>query len=118
MYGRQLCLLGRISQSVQARRSELAQIHAAFQALPPAPQKRAVPSWTAWLFRRAQGVTDERTRLAAALTDTEQAVRLEELVRAVFASWLRLHIVLAAVLYTLLALHTWSGYYYGFRWLQ
>lgn len=111
-------LLGRISRSVQARRSELAQLHAAFRALPPEPLKRAVPGWAAWLFRRVDSDSGERTRLASALIDAEQAVRLEELIRAVFTRWLRLHIALAAVLYTLLALHAWSGFYYGFRWLQ
>lgn len=55
--------------------------------------------------------------ITAALSDVEHAVRTQEIFRSWFARWLRLHIVLSALLYLLLALHVAVELTLGIRWL-
>lgn len=56
-------------------------------------------------------------RLAQSMADLEYAVKTHELFKRVFHRWLKFHIVISVVLYALLALHVWSGIYFGLRWL-
>lgn len=55
--------------------------------------------------------------LVAGIADLEYAISRREGLRRALARWVMLHIVTAIVLYSLLALHIWSGIYYGLRWL-
>lgn len=126
-------LLGRIARGVEARRSELAALWAANAAaadpLPPsAPTSGGktrfltVPLRDLFFDRPdpigATAAADHRRALADALADAEQALRIEETMRDLFARWLKLHIVIATILYVLLVLHIWAGLYYGLRWLR
>lgn len=123
-------LLGQITSAVQGRRAELASLTAAFeQAARSAPAPAAETVRRGFLARLASRLLTpvgapagartqpDLVRLADALADVEYAVRAEDVVRRLFTAWLRLHIVIAMVLYGLLALHVWSGLYYGLRWL-
>ena len=55
-------------------------------------------------------------RLVGAIADVESAIEARETLKRWFSRWLRLHIVLAAALYLLLALHIWAGIHFGLRW--
>lgn len=56
-------------------------------------------------------------RLSESIADVEYAIKSHELVRSTFARWLACHIVIAIILYALLAVHIWSAWYFGIRWL-
>lgn len=64
------------------------------------------------------GAAGEVTRIAESVADLEYAVRTHEFFKRWFARALNLHIVLSFILYVLLALHVWSGIYFGLRWLR
>ena len=55
--------------------------------------------------------------LVAGIADLEHAVGRREALKRALGRWVVLHIIAALVLYPLLALHIWSGVYYGLRWL-
>ncbi|MGF7213366.1 hypothetical protein GGE65_008008 [Skermanella aerolata] len=55
--------------------------------------------------------------LVAGIADLEYAISRREALKRALARWVMLHVVTAIVLYSLLALHIWSGIYYGLRWL-
>ena len=56
-------------------------------------------------------------RLLGAIADLEQAITEREALKRGLARWVVLHIAAALMMYPLLALHIWSGIYYGLRWL-
>jgi len=56
-------------------------------------------------------------RLSESMADIEYAIKTHEFFRNVFGRWLACHIIIAVILYALLALHVWSGWYFGLRWL-
>lgn len=64
-----------------------------------------------------RGPTVRMLRLAAAIADAELALATHGWFRRWFDRWHVLHLVLSAALYVLLALHVWSGIYFGLRWL-
>ena len=126
-------LLGQISTAIQGRRSELAVLNAAFEtaaagSLRDTPARSgfllSVRTWLPSLFQRGRhgsdgvAATARSIEIAEAMADVDFAIRIEEVARDLFTSWLRLHIGIAMILYALLALHIWSGYYFGFRWLS
>ena len=51
------------------------------------------------------------------MADVEYAIKSHDIAKAAFGRWLACHIVIAIVLYALLALHIWSVWYFGIRWL-
>lgn len=116
-------LLAQAGRAVRGRRAELAQLRDAFsadRAAAPPLSEPARPGLVGRLLFRSEGESDvARTpsELALALADVEYAVRAEEVIDSLFRKWLKLHIVIATILYALLALHIWSGLYYGLRWL-
>ena len=63
-----------------------------------------------------RGPAGEVTRLAESVADLEYAIRTHELFKRWFARALMVHIVLSIILYALLILHIWSGFYFGLRW--
>ncbi len=63
-----------------------------------------------------RGPAGEATRLAESVADLEYAIRTHELFKRWFARALMVHIVLSIILYALLALHIWAGFYFGLRW--
>lgn len=56
-------------------------------------------------------------RLSESMADLEYAVKTHEMCKQAFSSWLACHIIISLLLYTLLALHIWSVWYFGIRWL-
>jgi hypothetical protein len=57
-------------------------------------------------------------QLADSIADLEYAIKTHETFRRAFASWLRFHIVISAILYVLLGLHVWTGIHFGLRWFE
>lgn len=56
--------------------------------------------------------------LVGSIADVELAIRSHEVIKSWFTRWLRLHIVLSAALYVLLAFHVWAGIHFGLRWFS
>ena len=56
-------------------------------------------------------------RLLGAIADLEHAITEREALKRGLSRWVVLHIAAALMMYPLLALHIWSGIYYGLRWL-
>lgn len=56
-------------------------------------------------------------RLYESMADVEYAIKPHEVFKRAFGRWLVCHIIIALILYALLALHVWSGWYFGIRWL-
>lgn len=118
--------LVQISKAIRARESELAALRLGLDAdlagaVPIAAGRRAKKSRWRFLFTPADeldlaDLADARRR-AEALADTEFAVRAERAASGLFGAWRTIHIVTSTLLYALLLLHIWAGYYFGFRWL-
>jgi hypothetical protein len=115
-------LLAQLGRAIRGRQSDLAALRAALDRAGPVPTSAAkggllgaIPDGLIW--RRSGTEAPSPARLAGAIADIEFAVRAEALLKALFDRWLKLHIVIALALYALLALHIWSGLYYGLRWL-
>ena len=117
--------LVQISKAIRARESELAALRLSLDVRTEAGTVVAVqlakPSRWRFLFAPSDGFdpTDltEAKRRAEALADTEYAVRAERAVSGLFGVWRTIHIATGTLLYALLLLHIWAGYYFGFRWL-
>jgi len=56
-------------------------------------------------------------QLLGAMSDLEFTINAREVLKRALARWIVLHIAASIVMYALLALHVWSGLYYGIRWL-
>ena len=52
------------------------------------------------------------------IADLEYSIAVHGWMKNRFQKWLRFHRVISEVLFFLLALHVWSGVYYGLRWFQ
>ena len=58
------------------------------------------------------------TTLSGSVADLEYSIRTHEVMNRWFSYAVVLHILLSVALYALLAIHIWSGWYFGFRWLS
>lgn len=87
------------------------------RALPDAPAVAASLA-SLGLGVRPGGPAGEVTRIAESVADLEYSVRMHEFLKRWFSRSLKLHIFLSVILYMLLALHIWSGIYFGLRWLR
>jgi hypothetical protein len=56
--------------------------------------------------------------VAGGIADLEYSIAVHGWMKNWFQKWLRFHQVIAGVLCFLLAIHVWSGVYYGLRWFQ
>lgn len=56
--------------------------------------------------------------LSESIADVEYALKTDDLFRKIFSIWLKLHIVLSTILYSLLLTHIGSEIYFGLRWLR
>lgn len=52
------------------------------------------------------------------IADLEYGIRAEERIRALFSRWLKLHLMISAILYGLLGLHVWAALEFGLRWFD
>ncbi len=57
-------------------------------------------------------------RLSDSIADLEYAIKTHDTIKHVFTWWLKIHITLSMVLYTLLALHIWAAIHFGLRWFS
>lgn len=55
--------------------------------------------------------------LVDTIAELEYAIGAREKLKRVLGRWMVAHITISIVMYFLLALHVWSGLYYGLRWL-
>ena len=85
------------------------------KALPKAPFLAAALA-AFGLDLSPRGPAGEVTQLAESVADLEYAIRTHELFKRWFGRALMVHIVLSVILYALLILHIWSGFYFGLRW--
>lgn len=118
-------LLGQLAKALRGRKSELASLQAAFLGLDPSPPNEPHPAslsrWQRYFFVPGE-IPDEKpgrstVALAAALADSEFAVRAEKATDSLFGKWRWLHIVLGSVLYGVLVIHVGAAIYFGLRWL-
>ena len=58
------------------------------------------------------------TTLAEGVADLEYSIRTHEVMNRWFKYTVVVHILLSVALYGLLAIHIWSGWYFGLRWLS
>jgi hypothetical protein len=56
-------------------------------------------------------------QLVDAMSDVEYSIKIHETFKLWFARWLKFHIVISLILYTLLIFHIGSEIYFGLRWL-
>ena len=56
--------------------------------------------------------------VAGGIADLEYSIAVHGWMKNWFQKWLRFHKVISGVLCFLLAIHVWSGVYYGLRWFQ
>jgi hypothetical protein len=120
-------LLAQLARAVRGRRADLAALQGALERqgsdtsrevrLDDGGVLRGIASALAPGGKEQCEAPPVQRRLAEAIADLEFAIRAESVVQAAFEKWLKLHIVIAMVLYMLLALHIWAGVYYGLRWL-
>lgn len=119
-------LLAQLARALRGRKSELASLRSAFLDEPASPSAIVAPKaplsgWKRYLFVSADlpagDLPEDREALAAALADTEFAIRAEEATNSLLAKWRFLHILLACLIFALLALHVGAAFYFGLRWL-
>lgn len=117
-------LLAQVAKALRGRRSELASLQGAFLHLPDLPGSQAAAPLSRW--KRLFFVSGEppimvrpdgAEALAAALADTEFAIRAEEATNRLFSQWRLLHIALGCFVYGLVLLHIGASIYFGLRWL-
>ncbi|MGE0665769.1 MAG: hypothetical protein AB7O49_04335 [Sphingomonadales bacterium] len=127
-------LLLQLSLAVRGRKSQLAMLKTELATLtagqnkvtataPETVQFNARLGRLSLIFATAEKPMDRvdsppaATDLASAIADTEYAIRAENATKGLFDASLTLHGILGAILLALLAVHIWSGFYYGLRWL-
>lgn len=118
-------LLAQVAKALRGRRSELASLRSAFllepDAYSPGAPREPLSRWKRYFFVAADAPVGEkpetRQDVAAALADTEFAIRAEEATNAVFARWRLLHILLGCFIFALLLIHIGASIYFGLRWL-
>lgn len=109
--------LAQVGTDIREQRQELGALRARYDRL-AAEGTNAGPQGQV-VARAAVGLPEGSARvLVAAIADLEYAIARREVLKAALSRWTVLHIAAALVLYPLLALHVWSGIYYGLRWLR
>lgn len=54
--------------------------------------------------------------LTDSMADIEYAIKTHETFKSWFSIWLKFHITMSFILYTLLSLHIWAAIHFGLRW--
>ncbi len=86
--------------------------HASIRSAPDRP-------WN-WLsgWSQTEDSVSSVSAIAGGIADLEYSIAVHGWMKSRFQKWLRFHLVISGVLCYLLALHVWSGVYYGLRWFQ
>lgn len=95
-----------VGAELKDQRAALEAMQARYAALATVPSAAGVPA----------GEGSAR-RLAAAIADLEWAIARRDALKRALSRWTVMHVAAALAMYALLALHAWSGFYYGLRWL-
>ena len=130
-------LMNQFSQTIREKRETLTQLELAYRQtageLSSHPELAGVLRPFSGLFTRVIGGFLLRANrggfgsmaapvralaLAESIADVEYAIRTHEWFKHVFGWWLKFHIAISTILYLLLALHVWSGIYFGLRWFE
>ena len=96
------------SEDRAAKQGMLEKLYASFRQAAPTP---LVGFGTGHAAFQTSVVT-----LAESISDVEYAIKTADVFKRIFWVWLKIHIVIAALLYGLLGLHIWSGIHYGLQW--
>ncbi len=122
-------LMSHISQGLRAKQQMLRGLQLGFEQMSQdlAHQNvehasiRSVPD-RPWNWLRGWSQTEDSvssvSAVAGAIADLEYSIAVHGWMKKRFQKWLRFHRVISGVLFFLLALHVWSGVYYGLRWFQ
>lgn len=130
-------LMSQFSQTIQEKKVMLTQLELAYREtateLAAHPEQAAVLRPLSGFITRlvssafvtsaatglgAAPVSVRAIRLAESIADLEYAIKTHETFKRWFAGWLKFHIVIAFILYGLLALHVWAGIHFGLRWFE
>ena len=127
-------LLSQTSRTIREKRETLTQLEVAYRQtageLAAHPEQLALLQPVTGFWRRlvagllmprsaaAASVPIRALRLSESIADLEYAVKTHETVKRLFATWLKLHILISFILYGLLALHVWAGIHFGLRWFS
>ncbi len=105
-----------IGTNIREQRLELGTLRARYDSL-VADRTGGVPQGT--VLQAVAGLPEGSMRsLVTGIADLEYAIGRREALKKALSRWTVLHVIAALVLYPLLALHIWSGIYYGLRWLR
>jgi hypothetical protein len=86
--------------------------HSSIQSTPDWPWN-LLSSWS-----QTEGSVSSIGAAAGAIADLEYSIAVHDWFTNYFRKWLRFHLVISEVLCLLLAIHVWSGVYYGLRWFE
>ncbi|MDT7040738.1 hypothetical protein [Candidatus Nitronereus thalassa] len=131
-------LMGRISQEIKEKRTMLDGLNASYQETLQrlrtccADKTAQLKPFDGFFSRLLGGaffsVQEQETetmsiglraiRLSDAIADLEYAIKTHDTIKHMFTLWLRIHITLSMVLYTLLAFHIWAAIHFGLRWFS
>ena len=126
-------LLKQTSQTIHEKREMLTDLEVAYRhtagELAAHPDQVALLQPVTGFWRRlVAGLVMPRTaaaavpvralRLAESIADLEYAVKTHEAIKRLFATWLKVHILISFILYGLLILHVWAGMHFGLRWFS
>ena len=82
---------------------------------------RSAPDWPwNWLsgWSQTEDSVSSVSAIAGGIADLEYSIAVHGWMKNWFQKWLRFHLLISGILFFLLALHVWSGVYYGLRWFQ
>ena len=86
--------------------------HASTRSVPDRP-------WNWFLnWSQTEDSVSSVSAVTSAIADLEYSIAVHAWMKNWFGKWWRFHVSISGVLGFLLALHVWSGVYYGLRWFQ
>jgi len=86
--------------------------HSSIRSVPDRPW-----NWLSGWSQTEDSVSTVST-VTGGIADLEYSIAVHGWMKNWFQKWLRFHKVISGVLCFLLALHVWSGVYYGLRWFE
>ncbi len=108
-------MLGELQLGFKQMSQDLAQQNVEHTSTRSAPDRR----WN-WLsgWSQTEDSVSSVSAVAGGIADLEYSIAVHGWMKNWFQKWLRFHLVISGVLCFLLAIHVWSGVYYGLRWFQ
>jgi hypothetical protein len=103
---------GYLATNERGKRDELQALNRRFAALRAALDGRASGS----MLPHEAAPMIEPT--AARIAELEYSIHFEDVLRATFRMWLRIHVASASAMYALLVVHVWAAIEFGLRWFD